>query len=93
MLCLIEGIEGFVSLRREINRLKADAESCSRQLRSWADSLQNPELKGTRYLNDGERRKEADRKRAAAFQEKLQSLLPEGHPAPEKARATAAARI
>jgi four helix bundle protein len=33
----------------EISRL---AESCSRQLRAWADSLQNGDIAGPRHLND-----------------------------------------
>jgi four helix bundle protein len=45
-------LAGFVP---EITRLKALAESCSRQLRAWADSLQNSDIKGPRHLNDKSR--------------------------------------
>src|SRR5215207_2378438 len=40
MLCLIEGIDWFEAHKAEIGKLKETAESCSRQLRAWADSLQ-----------------------------------------------------
>jgi hypothetical protein len=56
------------------------AESCSRQLRAWADSLQDSNIKGQRHLNRRTRQTDEDRKRAAAFQKLLLSKLPPGHP-------------
>ncbi len=56
MLCLLERLPAFGDLKSEISNLKSSAESVSRQLRAWADSLQNSEIKGTRYLNDKTRR-------------------------------------
>ena len=50
MLCLIERIEGLADLKSEISNLKLLAESISRQLRAWAQSLQDSPIKGTRYL-------------------------------------------
>ena len=41
----------FRDLKSEISNLKSIAESCSRQLRAWADNLQNSEVKGQRHLN------------------------------------------
>ena len=41
-----------VSLKSEISNLISTAESCSRQIRGWADSLQNSDIKGQRYLTD-----------------------------------------
>jgi four helix bundle protein len=80
MLCLMEGLPGFGNLKSEISNLKSISESCSRQLRAWADSLQNSEIKGQRYLSESVRRRDASRKSAAAFQEKLIESLPENHP-------------
>ena len=72
-------------LKSEISNLKAQAESCSRQLRAWADSLQNSAITGPRHLNDKSRanyQKSAARKQgAAAFQELLVQHLPPDHPA------------
>lgn len=36
-------------LKSEISNLKSLAESCSRQLRAWADQLQNSDVTGQRY--------------------------------------------
>jgi len=52
MLCLIERLPGYEDLKSEISNLRSLAESISRQLRGWADSLQNSEIKGQRYLTD-----------------------------------------
>jgi four helix bundle protein len=57
------------------------AESCSRQLRGWADSLQNSEIQGQRHLTEKSRRQYRDKERAAAFMQKLRQGLPPGHPA------------
>ena len=47
MYHLLERLPEFNSLRPEILDLISRAESISRQLRAWADSLQNTEIKGT----------------------------------------------
>src|SRR5689334_8460211 len=41
MLCLLERIPVFRGLKQETKLLKVKAESCSRQLKAWARSLQN----------------------------------------------------
>lgn len=58
MLCLIEGIPEFAHLKSEISNLKLEAEGTSRQLRAWADKLQNTEVRGQRYLDDKARRRD-----------------------------------
>lgn len=45
-----------LDLKSQISDLKSQAESCSRQLRAWADSLQNSDIRGQRHLNDRVRR-------------------------------------
>jgi four helix bundle protein len=52
MLCLFERIALFSNLQSPISTLKPKAESISRQLRAWADTLQNSDVKGQRYLNE-----------------------------------------
>lgn len=74
MLCLIERIEEFGNLKSQISDLKLAAEGISRQLRAWADSLQNTGIKGQRYLTEKGRRAEevrADRKR---FLDELEAI-------------------
>jgi hypothetical protein len=62
------------------------AESCSRQLRAWADTLQNSEIQGQRYLN----RKTSDQynsaKRADTFFKQNLEKLPFNHPLRKAAR-------
>ncbi len=55
MLLYFERRPALADFGPEITRLKALAESCSRQLRGWADSLQNSDIKGPRHLTDKSR--------------------------------------
>ncbi len=56
LLCLTDRLRGFEDLRSEISELRSRTECISRQLRAWADSLQNSEAKSPRYLMDRNRR-------------------------------------
>jgi len=67
-------------LKSQISSLRSLAESCSRQLRAWADSLQNSDIKGHRHLNDRVRKEAADRQRASEFEKELLRRLPAWHP-------------
>lgn len=72
------------NLKSEISNLSKLAESCSRQLRAWADSLQNSEIKGPRHLNEQSRtnfKKRQDRiSGAAEFKNLVRQHLPPDHP-------------
>jgi four helix bundle protein len=46
MLLFLERLSAFGNLKSEISDLRSQAESVSRQLRAWADSLQNTDIKG-----------------------------------------------
>jgi four helix bundle protein len=61
MLCLLEHLPNFTNLKSQISNVKLLAENIARQLRGWADSLQNSDIKGQRHLND-KVRKETQRK-------------------------------
>ena len=78
ILCLLERMRRFEHLKSEISDLKSRAESCSRQLRGWADHLQNSEIRGQRHLNDGARTEFAQVRQAEAFREKLQRVRDSG---------------
>ena len=67
-------------LKSEISNLISLAESCSRQLRGWADSLQNSDIKGQRHLTDKSRNEADKKKRVAAFDKELLRKLPAWHP-------------
>ena len=68
------------SLRSEISGLIPLAESCSRQIRAWADSLQNTDIKGQRHLTDQTRREYDSGQRAAAFRQEIQQRFRQSHP-------------
>ncbi len=74
MLLLIERLPYFAHLKSQISDLKSSAESISRQLRAWADSLQNTEIPGQRYLTQQTRQREEQKKRAEAFLGKLKQV-------------------
>jgi four helix bundle protein len=67
-------------LKSQISDLKSIAESCSRQLRGWADSLQNSDIKGQRHLTNLSRREAEQKKRAREFDLELLRHLPQWHP-------------
>ncbi len=74
MYCLLERLPDFVNFKSEISDLKSRAESISRQLRAWADSLQNTEIRGTRYLTDKSRRTEKQRSEREEFLAELEQI-------------------
>ena len=76
-----------------IERIAKVAESCSRQLRAWADSLQNSEIKGQRHLNEKTREDYGKRKQAETGRTKFAQMertvlekMPDGHPFKEAMR-------
>jgi four helix bundle protein len=62
VLCLLERLPAFTDLKFEISDLKSRAEGISRQLRAWADSLQNSDIRGQRYLNERSRKAVNDKR-------------------------------
>jgi four helix bundle protein len=74
MYCLLERLPEFKDLRSEISDLKLKAESVSRQLRAWADSLQNTEIRGTRYLTDKSRRSDQQQRERDEFLKELEEI-------------------
>jgi four helix bundle protein len=85
MLCFFERRPRLRDLQSQISNLKSTAESCSRQLRAWADSLQNSDIAGPRHLNDQSRanyqKRQASKQGAANFKTLLAQHLPADHPA------------
>ena len=75
MLHLMDRLPVFTHLKSQISDLRSLAESISRQLRAWADHLQNSEIKGQRYLTD-QTRMDADAvRRRAEFERMLQDTI------------------
>jgi len=71
MLCLFDRLPLLLDLKSEISNLKYQIEKVSRQLRGWADSLQNSEIKGHRYLNNRSRRSSQKVKEQEEFMEEF----------------------
>jgi len=62
------------NLKSEISNLKSLAESISRQLRAWADSLQNSGIKGQRYLTDKARKTDQAKRERDEFLRTLDQI-------------------
>jgi four helix bundle protein len=77
MLCLLERLPAFVDLKSDISNLKLLAESIARQLRAWADALQNSAIKGQRYLTEKTRKAARAARERAEFLEELRRLQAE----------------
>jgi hypothetical protein len=74
MYCFLERLPEFSEFRSEISDLKSRAESISRQLRAWADALQNTDIRGTRYLTDQSRRADERRREREEFLIELEQI-------------------
>jgi four helix bundle protein len=80
MLTLASRRPKHANIKSEISILIAAAESCSRQIRGWADSLQNSDVKGQRHLTDQSRRLDEEKRRAESFRKVLLRKLPPDNP-------------
>jgi four helix bundle protein len=73
-LCLCERLPGLVDLKFEISDLKKRAESISRQLRAWSESLQNTDIRGQRYLTNKSRNKTKEARERDEFLKELEEM-------------------
>ena len=80
MLLFTERSPEAAHLKSEISNLKSLAESCSKQIRGWADSLQNSDIKGQRHLNEKTRDIYQGNKRSEAFEKFLQDTMRKARP-------------
>ena len=78
ILRLCERLPRFAHLKSQISDLISLSFTISRQLRGWADSLQNTDIKGQRHLNDATRLQYEQAKRSAAFMAKLRNIRERG---------------
>ena len=61
------------NFKSEVSSLTSLAESCPRQIRAWADSLQNSDIRGQRHLNDQSRAAYEINARADVFWKQLEA--------------------
>lgn len=77
MLCLCERLSRFNDFKSEIEHLKLRAESISKQLNGWLESLKNSEIKGTKFLTEKERRRYLQQKDLKEFDAEMKQYRKE----------------
>ena len=74
MLQVMRRMSEFEAMTEEINTFARDAENISRQIRGWANSLQNSDIAGAKFLNDSSRDDYERKIRRDAFEEKQKTF-------------------
>jgi hypothetical protein len=74
MLDVMERSAHFRDLKSQISNFKSRCESISRQIRGWANSLQNSDISGQRHLNDQSRRAYENRQHREEHQKRMDTF-------------------
>ena len=74
MLRLLESLPLFTTLKPQLKHLNAQATNIASQLGGWANSLQNSDIKGQRYLTDKGRRILQGNREREEFLEQLRQM-------------------
>ena len=74
MLCVMDRMPAFSDLKSEISSLKSLAESISRQLRGWAQHLQDSSVRGQRHLTSKTRQMDQARREREEFLRELDEM-------------------
>jgi four helix bundle protein len=80
MLCVMERMAVFSDLKSEISNLKSLVEGISRQLRGWAQHLQDSPISGQRHLTNRSRQLEQARREREEFLKELQTITKKPSP-------------
>jgi len=78
MLHFVERNPEGTHLKAQVAALTSQSESCSRQMRAWADQLQNADIKGQRHLTDKSRTRYENQQAAEAFRRELDEIVRRG---------------
>lgn len=78
MLRLLNRLGPFQLLETEINSVKLRAESCSRQLKAWIQSLQDSDFKGERHVNSRTKRHDQEALERDEFMKELTEIRARG---------------
>jgi len=81
MLCVMERVGYFSDLKSEISNLKSFAEGISRQLRGWAQHLQDSPIRGQRHLTTKTRQIDQARHDREEFLRELDEMRKKNEPA------------
>ena len=74
MLCLLERLPWASNFVGETRAAKLKAESCSKQLKAWIQSLQDSDLKGERFVNEKTRRADEVTRQREEFLAELDAI-------------------
>ena len=74
ILSVMELMVEFEQAKQQIQTFKQNIEAITRQIRGWAQSLQDGNIKGQRYLTNQVKEIEKRKKSHQAFQEKLEEM-------------------
>ena len=80
MLLFSERFDRSADLKSKIAGLKSLAESCSRQIRAWANNLQNTDIKGQRHLNDRSKAQYESQRSAEIFIKNIDQIVRKARP-------------
>jgi len=75
MLCIMERMAEFVDLKFEISNLKLLSENISRQLRGWAQHLQDSPIRGQRHITAKSQRADQVRRDRNEFVKELEQFM------------------
>ncbi|MBX3389188.1 MAG: four helix bundle protein [Phycisphaeraceae bacterium] len=78
MLLTCQRLRRFACVEQQIAGFIIQTENISRQLAGWAESLQNAEIRGIRYLTDDARESGARKERRVAFEQQLRDVVEQG---------------
>lgn len=71
MLCILERMPEFVTLRPGVMKLRVAVEGISKQLGGWIRTLRNSDRKGERFVTDNSKRLDAKARDRKEFLEQL----------------------
>jgi len=74
ILSVVELLGDVNDLKSQISDLKLRAEGIARQIRGWANALQNSEIRGQRHLNDRSRQSFEKEKKRNEFIDDLKQM-------------------
>lgn len=74
MCCLLDRLPDFAGLKSDIRTVKSKAESCSKQLKAWAESIQNSGYKGERYVTEKLKRSDQATREREEFLKELSEI-------------------
>ena len=80
MLLFTERFGEAAHLKSQISNLKSKAESCSRQIRAWANNLQNSDIKGQRHLTDTSKVQYESKRSAEVFSRYIDEVVRKARP-------------